>query len=144
MDCPRCKSSNRIKRGFVRNKQRYSCKDCDYNYTVERKSTSKPDSIKRQALELYLEGLGFRSIGRFLNVSHVSVYQWIKALGSKIEAIKSDQKIKIVEIDEMHTYIGQKKTIVGYGLLLIEMGKNLSTAYLAQGESKQAKNYGMQ
>ena len=73
-----------------------------------------------------------------------SVYQWIKALGSKIEAIKSDQKIKIVEIDEMPTYIGQKKTTVGYGLLLIEMGKNLSTAYLAQGESKQAKNYGMQ
>ena len=51
MDSPRCKSSSRIKRGFVRNKQRYSCKDCDY--TVERKSTSKPDFIKRQALELY-------------------------------------------------------------------------------------------
>jgi DNA-binding NarL/FixJ family response regulator len=30
-------------------------------------------SVKRQALQLYLEGLGFRSIGRFLGVSHVSV-----------------------------------------------------------------------
>ncbi len=87
--------------------------------------------MKRQALELYLEGLGFRSIGRFLKVSHVSVYNWIKSFGEEIEKIRSDQKIEVVEMDEMHTYIGNKKTIVGFGLLWIEMGKDSSTAYLA-------------
>jgi hypothetical protein len=30
----------------------------------------KSSAVKRQALELYLEGLGFRSIGRFLQCSH--------------------------------------------------------------------------
>ena len=75
MNCTRCKPGNKVKRGFVRKRQRYNCKDCGYNYTVEKKSTSKSDEIKRQALQLYLEGLGFQSIGRYLNVSHVSVYQ---------------------------------------------------------------------
>jgi len=142
MKCIKCKSSNRVKRGIVKGKQRYTCKECGYNYTVEEKSTSKPDSMKRQALVLYLEGLGFRSIGRFFNVSHVSVYYWIKSFGEKIEEIRSDQQIEIVEIDEMHTYIGSKKTIVGSGLLLIEMEKNSSTAFLATGGLKQGKSFG--
>ena len=69
IDCTRSKSSNKVKRRIVRRKQRYTCKDCEYNYTVERKSRSKPDSMKRQALQLYLEGLGFRSIARILQVN---------------------------------------------------------------------------
>ena len=131
MDCAKCKSSNNVKRGIVKGRQRYTCKDCGYNYTVERKSSSKPDIMKRQALELYLEGLGFRSIGRFLGVSHVSVYNWIKSFGGEIEKIRSSQKIEVLEIDEMHTYIGNKKTIAGFGLLLIEMAKSSSIVHLA-------------
>ncbi len=131
MDCVRCKSSNKVKRGIVKGRQRYTCKDCGYNYTVERKSNSKPCLMKRQALELYLEGMGFRSIGRFLEVSHVSVYNWIKSFGGEIERIRSDQKIKVVEMDEMHTYTGSKKTVSGPGLLLIDMAKGSSIAYLA-------------
>ena len=93
-------------------------------------------------MQLYLEGLGFRSIGRFLCVSHVAVQNWIKKFGKKLDEIKSSEKISVIEMDEMHTYIGNKKTIVGYGLLLIEMEKGLSTAYLAAEEQKQEKNYG--
>lgn len=137
MECIKCKSISRVKRGIVGGKQRYTCKDCGYNYTVMKKSSAKPDKMKRQALQLYLEGLGFRSIGRFLSVSHVSVYQWIKSFGQKIEKIKSDQQIEVVEMDEMHTYIGSKKTIAGFGLLLIEMGKDSSIAYLGIEAYKQ-------
>jgi len=36
---------------------------------------------RRYRPELYLEGLGFRAIGRFLNCSHVAVYNWIKEFG---------------------------------------------------------------
>ncbi len=54
-----------------------------YNYTVELKSTAFSASVKRQALQLYLEGLGFRSIGRVLGVSHVSVQKLIKKFGQE-------------------------------------------------------------
>ncbi|MBW2592351.1 MAG: IS1 family transposase [Deltaproteobacteria bacterium] len=82
-----------------------------------------PD-IKRQALELYLEGLGFRSIGRFLKCSYVAVYNWIKPFGEAAKELRTDSALKVVEMDEMHTYISSKKTTVGYGLLLIDMEKN--------------------
>ena len=65
------------------------------------KHLGKSPDIKRQALQLYLEGLGFRSIGRFLNCSHVAVYNWIRAHGESIEPLRSDKDIEVVELDEM-------------------------------------------
>ena len=67
-------------------------------------------TVKRQALQLYLEGLGFRSIGRILKVSHVSVYNWLKSSGAKLQDIRSETEIEVVELDEMHSYIGQKNS----------------------------------
>jgi hypothetical protein len=102
----------------------------------------KPEKLKRDALILYLEGLGFRSIGRFLKVSNVTVLNWIKSFGEKIEELRNSEDLDVVEIDEMHTYIGSKKTTVGYGLLLIEMGINSSTVKLVAGERRLEKNFG--
>ena len=62
MKCLRCSSINVCKNGKVKGVQRYRCKDCNYNYTKGRNAKDK--SLKRFALELYLEGLGFRSVGR--------------------------------------------------------------------------------
>ena len=52
------------------------------------------------------------------------------------------KEIEVVELDEMHTYIGSKKTIVGSGLLLIDLGKDLSTSLLATGVPRQVDYYG--
>ena len=63
-------------------------------------------------MQLYLEGLGFRLIGRFLGVSYVSVQKWIKKFGQEEEGLKSENEISIVEMDEMHTYISNKKILL--------------------------------
>ena len=126
MDCPKCKSNQYTKAGIVNGKQRYKCRKCHYFYTVAEKSTAKPMVTKRYALHLYLEGLGFRAIGRILGVSNVSVLKWIRAFGEQVESIKSEQHIDVVEMDELHTYIGQKNATAGYGLLLIAMGRDSS------------------
>ena len=115
MHCVKCGSGALRKNGIVHSRQRYLCKDCGYNLTVELKSTAFTDSIKEQALAMYLEGMGFRAIGRVLGISHVSVYRWIKAKGEHTERLQSHSTIDVVEIDELHTYIGNKKPIVGSG-----------------------------
>ena len=51
----------------------------------------------------------------------MAVYQWIRAFGEKVEAVRASQPAQIVELDEMHSYIGHKKTIAGSGLLLIDL-----------------------
>ncbi len=138
--CPKCSHDISTRSGIVKGRQRFKCKACGYHYTVSHRGGSKDQ--KRQALELYLEGLGFRSIGRLLNFSHVAVYKWIKKFGEDLEEIKSAKKIEIVEIDEMHSYIFQKKTIAGSGLLLIDMEKDSSIALLVSATQKQERSYG--
>ena len=54
----------------------------------------------------------------------------------------TSQKIEMVEVDEMHSYIGSKKTTVGYGLLLIDMEKDSSTSLLATEATKQQQSFG--
>ncbi len=87
MNCPRCKSERKVKNGVIKEVQRYRCKDCGYNYTVEKRSNEYPKSTKKKALQLYLEGLGFRSIGRVLDVSNVSGLNWIKFFGKEVRSL---------------------------------------------------------
>lgn len=121
MNCPKCSSSNFCKDGKVKGRQRHLCKECGFRFTVEKKSDVKSVETKRLALEMYLEGLGFRAIGRVLKISYGTVYQWVKEWGSKVSLPQSDHPIAVVELDEMHTFVGSKKTTVGYGLLLIDL-----------------------
>ena len=138
--CPKCSHNICIKSGKMKGRQRYKCKSCNYHYTVSHRGASKDQ--KRQALELYLEGLGFRSIGRILKFSHVAVFNWIKKFGEELENLKSSNKIKIVEIDEMHSYVSNKKTITGSGLLLIEIGGNSLIALSEKGTQALERSFG--
>ena len=108
----------------MKGRQRYKCKACGYNYTVDDDKVSAKDKKRRFALSLYLEGLGFHSIARLLNVSHVTVINWIKKFGASLSLIRNSKPVKIMELDEMHTYIGSKKTTDGFGLVLIEKHEN--------------------
>ena len=136
MTCPKCGSVNHCKDGIVKERQRYQCKECRYRYTVAQKSNVKSADTKRMAFEMYLEGLGFRAIGRLLRVSYGTVYQWIKKWGSSLELPKRSEEIAVVELDEMHTYVGRKKTTGGYGLLLIDMENGFSLLSVGTGQQK--------
>jgi transposase-like protein len=137
MKCPRCNSEEYCKDGIVKARQRFKCKKCNYRYTVVQKSNIKSSETKRLAFEMYLEGLGFRAIGRILKISYVTVFQWVKKWGENLELPKRNEAIAVVELDEMHTYVSQKKTIDGYGLLLIDMENGLSLLSVATARQKQ-------
>lgn len=136
MKCYKCQSENKVKAGFTRGLQRYKCKDCGCYFSVESKSDVKSPEQRRLALEMYLEGMGFRAIGRVLNISYGTVYQWVKKWGESVSLPKSEDPIEIVELDEIHNYIQNKKTTVGRGLLLIDL-ENASSILFVEKEAQQ-------
>ena len=73
MNCSKCNCSNRVKSGKIKDRQRYKCKECGCNYTVEIKLTARPLSQEKQALHLYFEGLGFRFIGRYFGEDWIMI-----------------------------------------------------------------------
>ena len=81
--------------------------NCGCDYTVGQRGY--PEPIKRKAIQLYLEGNGFRRIERILKDSHVSVINWVKKAGAKLDEIsKKDEKVEVLELDEL--CINKKKT----------------------------------
>ena len=130
MECPKCSSLNYVKYGRNHGKQRYKCKGCGHQFTsFQPRGASK--ETKNFALKLYLEGVSLRAIGRLLKVSNVAVLKWIRRFGEQAEQIHQKEisklrKVSVMEIDEMHHYIGKKSTQSGCGWLLIEVPEKYS------------------
>ncbi len=100
LKCPKCGNDKRVKSGFNNKKQRYLCKECKCHYTVSQRGY--PEHIRRKAIQLYLEGNGFRRIERIIKVSHVSVINWVKKAGAKLEEVpKKNEKVDVLELDEL-------------------------------------------
>ena len=127
--CPRCQSAHVVCSGHVRGRQRYQCQDCHYHFSMAHRG--KSPALKRMALHLYLEGNGFRAIGRLLGVSNVTVLNWIHHFGEAVGPIRKpeDGTIEIVEIDEMFSFIQQKKNTIGSGSLWIGGITDSSVSY---------------
>ena len=112
MKCPRCRESTRQhKVGFTTARsQRYECQYCQKKYTPNPKARGYPKSLRQQALKMYLEGINFRRIGRLLNVHHKSVINWVNTYAEALPDAAVPEKTEDVEMDELFTFIGSKKT----------------------------------
>jgi transposase-like protein len=118
--CPKCGSKNYVKHGIVKNRQRYTCKNCKYNFTVLKLGKMLEKFYIVRALQLYLEGVGFRGIERIIGVSNVTVMNWVKKYGKPLDNLKLEiPKDAIVEIDELCSCVETKKNEYGHGLLLL-------------------------
>ena len=58
---------------------------------------------------MYIDGLNFRRIARFLNVHHQRVINWVNAYAEELPDAPLPERTDVVEMDELYTYIGEKK-----------------------------------
>ena len=63
----------------------------------------------KNCLQMYLEGLESRAIGRLLEISYGTVYKWVRKSGQEQMLRQSKEAVEVVEMDELHTYVGSKK-----------------------------------
>jgi transposase-like protein len=107
--CPQCQaSSNQHRIGFQHGKQRYRCRQCGKRYTPGAKTYG--DTIRQQAVRMYLNGLGFRQIARQLGVVHQTVANWVHAASAALpEPPEPPQPVEVIEQDELYARLGTKK-----------------------------------
>src|SRR5215467_10295298 len=110
--CPHCHAATLIKTGLnPSGSQRYVCKTCQHVTTLEPQRNGYPPEVREQALRLYVEGNGFRRIGRLLGVNHQSVANWVAAAAAQVPQLPPQPADSaVIELDELFTFIGQKKT----------------------------------
>lgn len=109
--CPYCQSTERqVKAG--RNgsgSQRYKCQVCQRKYTPEPKPIGYPDDVRRQAVQMYVDGMNFRRIAR---TSHRSVINWVNAHADHLpdHPPVPAEDLEVNELDELFTFVEDKKT----------------------------------
>ena len=119
--CGRCGSNHHVKAGFVNQMQRYKCKDCGFHFTEHHRGVDA--DIKRLAVHLYLEGLGYRAISRITGVSDVAVAKWIRPVEHTLLPLRKN-KVKVNDIHKMEHFFITKELFNQYGWLLIGMEEN--------------------
>ena len=62
------------------------------------------------AIRMYLEGNSQRAIGRILRVSPQSIASWVGIYVENLPAAQKPERVHTAELDEMYTFIGNKKT----------------------------------
>ena len=110
--CPHCHAETLVKAGFNRSgSQRYRCKMCQRYTTLAPKRNGYPLPVHEQALKYYLEGMGLRRIGRFLQVTHQTVANWINAAHACLPTpVPQPISSTVTELDELYTFVREKKT----------------------------------
>ena len=66
--------------------------------------------LRTQARKLYLEGTSFRAIGRLLGLHHQTVNNRVTQAATVLPITVTDQTPTTIELDELYTFVQQKKT----------------------------------
>jgi transposase-like protein len=83
---------------------------CSKKYTPEPKQQGYPGKMREQAIQMYVDGMNFRRIGRHLGIHHRTVSLWVIAHAALLPEPPVPEGIRDAEMDELFTFIGEKKT----------------------------------
>jgi transposase-like protein len=83
---------------------------CHRKYTPEPKAQGYPESMRKRALEMYVDGGNLRRIARHLKVARQTVAYWVTDVAKALPNAPLPNEVKEAEMDEIYTFIGGKKT----------------------------------
>jgi transposase-like protein len=83
---------------------------CRYKYTPEQKQHGYSDDVRKQAMQLYVDGRNLRRIARHLGIHHRTVSLWVKASAASLPEAPVPKGVKTAEKDELFTVIDNNKS----------------------------------
>jgi transposase-like protein len=83
---------------------------CQRKYTPTPKHHGYPESLRKRAAEMYVDGGNLRRIARHLKVAPQTVSLWVTNLAEALPNAPMPEKVQEAEMDEIFTFIGDKKT----------------------------------
>lgn len=113
MNCKNCNQTC-CKWGKQKNgAQRYYCKACKKAQQQEYKYAACKAEVTAMIPRLVCESVSIRGIARILSISQATVLKKIKQFASAILKPPIPLNCKILELDEVRTFIKKKKTNTG-------------------------------
>lgn len=132
MNCTKCNSSNSIRRGLRNNKQRFYCKDCQRSFQTEYVYQAYKSNTNDFIKSLLKEGCGVRSISRVLKISKDTVLSRMLKISKQIKIPYFNMLGCKFEIDEMWSFIGNKKNVTWITYALERETKSIIDFYVGR------------
>lgn len=131
IECKNCKSELVVKSGKVREKQRYKCKECGYNFVIgDERTNEKIVALKALCVLLYSLGKGsYNMMGKLFGRNRSLIYRWIREAGLNMEDPVINGEITQIEFDEMWHFIQSKKRKFGLSKPLTVAAGELSPGF---------------
>ena len=83
---------------------------CNRKYTPEPKKQGYPESTRKKTAEMYVDGGNLRRIARHLKIAPGTVALWVTDVAEALPKAPMPKEVKEAEMDEIFTFIGDKKT----------------------------------
>ncbi len=117
-ECAQCGSSHQVKNGTTaQGKQEYHCRSCGAYGTLN-PSVRYPPERKAEILRAYQERSSLRRLERTFGVARQTVAKWLRteaaALPNSPPVVEASPR-DVLELDEVWSFVGSKKTNVGSG-----------------------------
>jgi len=122
-----------VKNGKVRGKQRYKCKECNYNFVEgDARTDNKIAALKALCVILYALAKGsYNMLGKVFERDRSLICRWIKEAGLRMSEPVPGGEIRELEFDEMWHFVERKKTSFGSSKPLIAAHGELLPGCLA-------------
>ena len=106
-----------IKKGFCAKtgKQIWYDKKEEKHFFKEYAKRGYSKTRKKKAIKLSQEGVGFRAIGRLLDISHTCAYYWVRDFCNSLQKPALPTNCDVIEFDEMWHFCQKKLKKSGCG-----------------------------
>lgn len=141
--CHKCSSNNLVKNGTNSSgSQRYKCKDCGVCRVLTPKSqASRVD--KEAVFRTFEERNSYRSTGRIFNISHTTVFKWLKKKARGLNPFKTTvagaTPGDVLEVDEIFSYILLKVNKIRIWIALSKQTKQIVSFFIGDGSMESCK-----
>ena len=118
-ECTRCQSLDIVKNGHTKQgKQKFHCHTCGAFGTLN-PTIKYPPERKEEILRAYQERSSLRGVARTFGVSRQTVSTWLKQKADSLPPLEhtlvESEPDDVLELDELWSFVGQKKTRDGCG-----------------------------
>ena len=139
--CTKCNSENIMKNGHSKNgKQQYACKDCGAHRILEYEKDYNEER-KAEILRAYQERTSLRGLTRIFHVARQTVSGWLKkmTLPSIEETLLPFNENDILELDEIHSFVGNKKNKKWIWLAKSRLRKQIVAYFIGDRSAESCK-----
>lgn len=129
MNCPTCKSSHIVKNGSAKQKQRYLCKNCNYQFLdyENKESLTIKNATKRKAFHLLLEGVSLRETARILQIAPTTLYNWEKEFELiNLKSLEKTTKPEQLDYAQFRKYTNARRNAFNYIMLWLDLETDVS------------------